>query len=66
MENFVQTDVQITTWEATACLRWVIRDIPFDPINKAKVLQQRWRRVDTGSQGESEWKDVPTEDESSK
>lgn len=43
-----------TVWKPTCQLRWKIKDIDFDIINKQKVLQQMWQ----GDMGEQEWKDI--------
>jgi hypothetical protein len=53
--NLNKSDVERSTvWTPTCILRWKTKDIPFDVINKTKVLQQMWQ----GDAGEQEWRDI--------
>ena len=45
-------------WTPSMHLRWKIKDIDFDMINKQKVLQQLWKG-DMG--GQEEWRDIEIE-----
>lgn len=55
LEDVLQSGNEPKIWTPTMHLRWKIKDIDFDMINKQKVLQQLWKGY---MNDQEEWRDI--------